>query len=128
MHKPNLGSGAYLNLIMDAGGAVRGHGNAPNKKKGAGPEQTTQFVVSNQDDKALREDRLRSAVRVEQEQARASNYVDMINAFPTSDEKRVVSYGLYGQNPITFLISRPIETLPVIFKGNVKNENYIRKA
>ena len=42
----NRESEAFLNIIKDAGSGqfVRGHGNAPNKKKAAGPEFSTRYV------------------------------------------------------------------------------------
>ena len=41
----NRESAAYVNIIKDAGMAVRGHGNAPNKKEAAGPREfSTRYV------------------------------------------------------------------------------------
>jgi len=96
----NRALNAYVNVIKDGGGIdIRGHGNAPNKKSGAGREPSTVFEAM----RVSKEQLLASANQVNQremmEKQKDQEYIAQIAAFPKSNEKRVVSYGLYGSNP-----------------------------
>lgn len=96
----NRALNAYVNVIKDGGGIdIRGHGNAPNKKSGAGQEPSTVFEAM----RVTKEQLMASANAVNNremmEKQKDQEYIAQIAAFPKSNEKRVVSYGLYGSNP-----------------------------
>jgi len=113
----NRESESYVNLIGEAN-AVRGHGNAPNKRSGAGPEPTTLFTVSTVDTQALAGDAKKQQVVKTVEADTEKAYREAIQAFPKSNEKRVVSYGLYGSNPkYTVGAIRNAELVKVWFPG-----------
>ena len=97
----NAETRSFVNLINGGAtrAAVRGHGNEPNKRIGTGPEPSTVFQVVARGDRELKKDRVRVATAVSAEAAAEAEAIERIRALPTSQEKRVVSYGLYGSSP-----------------------------
>jgi len=135
----NQECGAYVNIIGRGSGggagsvAVRGHGNEPRKRyASSSSEPSTVFewaVVSRAD---LAADAQRVKVVQTAEAHTEDAYLKAIAAFPTSKEKRVVSYGLYGSNPkYTHGAIRNAELVHVYFPGWVSciltTQNYLRR-
>lgn len=97
----NRESQAYINVIEDTPShEVRGHGNSPRKHMAAAYDDFgTNFEI-----RTLSADEVRSNEALVQQQAarehqKEEHYIAQIKALPKSQEKRVVSYGLYGSNP-----------------------------
>lgn len=114
----NRESQAYVNIIGGAN-AVRGHGNAPNKKSGAtADERTTMFTLTVVAEETLAADAVKQKVVLSAEAETEKAYHEAILQFPASTEKRVVSYGLYGSNPkYTTGAIRNSELVKVWFPG-----------
>jgi len=114
----NRESGAYVNVISGAH-AVRGHGNDPNKARAAAAsEPSTRFAAEAVTEDSLAQDRDRVAIQKKAEHSSEDAYIAAIAKFPTSSEKRVVSYGLYGSNPkYTIGAVRNAELVKVYFPG-----------
>lgn len=95
----NRESKAYVNLIKDAGFAVRGHGNNPEKGSAAKAEPTTSFEIQERDTEEIKKAQVQELHVVQSETQLEEDYLKRVQALPSSTEKRVVSYGLYGTNP-----------------------------
>ena len=73
-------------------------------------------TVENQD--SLARDRIVSGKREEAAAQTEAEYIELIRKLPTSKEKRVVSYGLYGTNPkYTTGAIRNAELVKIYFPG-----------
>lgn len=115
----NRGTGSFMNVITDTPyNEVRGHGNKPRKRAGAGEEETTVFAtheVTPDMEKKYATNSLARAAGVRQKE---NDDIAMIAALPQSDEKRVVSYGLYGtKNKYIKGAIRNAELVKVYFPG-----------
>jgi len=109
---------AFVNVIVDAGNVVRGHGNTPNKNRAAGPEPSTSVLIRSHSAGEFEEDRRAVQHKLNAEAQEEQEVIQRIHALPRSTEKRVISYGLYGSNPkyVTGAI-RNAELVPVYFPG-----------
>jgi hypothetical protein len=116
----NQECGAYVNIISGGGGvAVRGHGNEPRKRYASSssePSTVFQWAAVSQADLAADAQRVKVVETAEAHTEEA--YLKAIAAFPKSNEKRVVSYGLYGSNPkYTHGAIRNAELVHIYFPG-----------
>jgi hypothetical protein len=116
----NRQSRAYINVITDTpSNEVRGHGNAPHKSQASSFDDAGvdfQMRTLSSEEVRLNEQNVQNqAVR---EHKKEGHYIAQIKALPRSDEKRVVSYGLYGSNPkYTTGAIRNAELVHVYFPG-----------
>jgi hypothetical protein len=92
----NRGSMAFLNVLPEAEYSIRGHTGGWDRTKAAGREYgaTMHFNFVNS---SLVEDALdKELEEVKESEEEDKLYIAQIAAFPRSDEKRVISFGLYG--------------------------------
>ena len=78
----NQATGAYVNIITDGQNAVRGHGNSPNKKHGAGQEPTTAFQITDVSTNDMRANVEKMNQIAQMERQIEQDYIDQINASP----------------------------------------------
>ena len=79
--------------------SVRGHSGGWDRSKPAGREYGSMmhYILVNS---SLVEEAINKELKEEKEAlAQNEKYLKIIQGYPSSDEKRVISYGLYGSNP-----------------------------
>ena len=98
-------SGAYINIIDANGLTVRGHGNKPYKleKSNNARQQdrsSTIFQLSFQSKDVIKADIKQNEISNLEEKELENLLIEKIKEFEnTKDERRVISYGLYGSRP-----------------------------
>jgi hypothetical protein len=90
---------AFVNVMPESEYAVRGHTGSWDRKQAAGREYGAmmhfQFVNSSLVEEAI----AKEAAEERQAKEEDEQYVKLIAGYPTSSEKRVISFGLYGSKP-----------------------------
>lgn len=95
----NKHSMAFVNVMAESEYSVRGHSSGWNRDKPARREYGAMLHFQMVDDKdvqaAIAKEEAEEKVAVEEDK----KYVELIQSFPSSTEKRVISFGLYGAKP-----------------------------
>jgi len=89
---------AFLNVIYDGDGEVRGHTSAWDKSKPAGREYGAVMTFHFLNESDIIESLEKSQVEDKIAAAQDKKELTIINSLPVSSEKRVISFGLYGSN------------------------------
>ena len=97
-----VAAGGMVTAIMENGepkmsNPVRGHGNKPRNRSAAGKEPASRWTLKWLDDAAVAASRDKSKAKAESESHLLNDLP--VPAKPVGNEKRVVSYGLYGSDP-----------------------------
>ena len=114
----NRGNMAFVNVMADSEYAVRGHSGGWDRNLPAGREYGANlridFVNGSLVEAAVAHEAEEEKEATEQDQ----KLIQLINSFPTSTEKRVISFGLYGSNPkYTIGAIRNAELAKIYFSG-----------
>lgn len=109
---------AFANVISNAEYAVRGHSGGWNVHRPAGREYGAamqfEYVNASIVEAAIAKEAVEEREALEQDQ----KYIMQIAGFPKSEEKRVISFGLYGTNPkYTTGAIRNVEAAKIYFPG-----------
>ena len=92
----NRGSMAFVNVMPEAEYSVRGHTGGWDRTKPAGREYGAQMKFSFVNESLVQEAIDEENIELKETEEEDKLYRQQIAAFPTSTEKRVISFGLYG--------------------------------
>lgn len=114
----NEGSFAFINVMSTNEYTVRGHSSGWDKDRAAVREYGALLDFEIVDDKRVQE-ALDKELKEENEDAEQDKkYIAQIASFPTSTEKRIISFGLYGSKPkYTTGAIKNAELVKVYFPG-----------
>lgn len=92
----NRGSQSFLNVISEASYSVRGHSSSWDRTQPAGREYGAMMKLQYIEEENVLSSRAKAEKEMKEAEEQDQIYIKQIAALPTSTEKRVISFGLYG--------------------------------
>lgn len=95
----NRAKPAFLNVMSESEYTVRGHSSGWDRTQPANREYSAAVRITIINATEVELSRQQEEMELKQAQEQDEKYIEMISKFPTSTEKRVISFGLYGSKP-----------------------------